>query len=64
MEPQAEIFMPDEQVVFRGRPMRVAGRVQFEGSSGQLTFRYFLADEAGAPGGWDDYDDFLFNGIG
>ena len=49
MEPQAEIFMPDEQVVFRGRPMRVAGRVQFEGSSGQLTFRYFLADAAGAP---------------
>ena len=49
MEPQAEIFMPDEEVVFRGRPMRVAGRVQFEGSSGQLTFRYLLADAAGAP---------------
>jgi hypothetical protein len=46
---QAEIFMPDEQVVFRGRAMRVTGRVQFEGASGQLTFRYLLADPAGAP---------------
>jgi hypothetical protein len=49
MEPQAEIFMPDEEVVYRGRPMRVTGRVQFEGSSGQLTFRYLLSEPTGAP---------------
>jgi hypothetical protein len=49
MAPEGEIFMPDEQVVFRHRPMRVTGRVQFEGSSGQLTFRYLLSDPAGAP---------------
>lgn len=46
---QGEIFALDEEVVFRGRPMRVTGRVQFEGSSGQLTFRYQLSDAAGAP---------------
>lgn len=49
MPSQDEIFMPGEQVVFRDRPMRVAGRVQFEGSSGQLTFRYLLSEPAGAP---------------
>jgi hypothetical protein len=49
MTAQGEIFMPDEEVVFRGRPMRVAGRVQLEGSSGQLTFRYLLSDPTGAP---------------
>jgi len=49
MASQGEIFMPDEHVVFRGRPMRVAGRVQLEGASGQLTFRYHLADPVGAP---------------
>jgi hypothetical protein len=41
--------MLDEEVVFRGRPMRVTGRVQFEGASGQLTFRYLLSDATGAP---------------
>lgn len=46
---QGEIFMPNEQVVFRRRPMQVAGRVQFEGASGQLTFRYLLSEPAGAP---------------
>jgi hypothetical protein len=49
MAPHGEIFMLDEQVVFRGRPMQVTGRVQFEGSSGQLTFRYQLSEPAGAP---------------
>jgi hypothetical protein len=49
MAPQSEIFMLDEEVVFRGRPMRVTGRVQFEGSNGQLTFRYLLSEPAGAP---------------
>jgi hypothetical protein len=47
--PQGEIFTLNEPVVFRGRPMRVTGRVQFAGSSGQLTFRYQLSDAAGAP---------------
>jgi len=49
MQSQGEIFMPGEDVVFRGRPMRVTGRVQFEGASGQLTFRYLLSDSSGAP---------------
>ena len=49
MAPQAEVFAIDEQVVFRGRQMRVSGRVQFEGSSGQMTYRYVLSDPTGAP---------------
>ncbi len=49
MARQGEIFMLEEEVVFRHRPMRVTGRVQLEGSSGQLMFRYQLADPAGAP---------------
>jgi hypothetical protein len=49
MDAQGEIFLLDEAVVFRGRPMQVAGRVQFEGANGQLTFRYLLSDPAGAP---------------
>lgn len=49
MARQGDIFALDEEVVFRGRSMRVTGRAQFEGSSGQLTFRYQLADAAGAP---------------
>ena len=49
MASEGEIFMLDEQVVFRGRPMRVTGRTQFEGASGQLTFRYLLSDPTGAP---------------
>ena len=49
MARQGEIFALDEEVVFRGRSMRVTGRVQFEGSSGQLTCRYQLSDATGAP---------------
>lgn len=49
MAAQGEIFLLDEEVVFRDRAMRVTGRVQFEGSSGQLTFRYHLSDPDGAP---------------
>ena len=49
MSSQGEIFMPGEEVIFRGRPVRVTGRVQFEGSSGQLTLRYQLSDATGAP---------------
>jgi len=48
MSSPGEIFMLDEEVVFRGRSMRVAGRVQFEGGNGQLTFRYVLSEPAGA----------------
>lgn len=43
------VFQLDAQVVFRGKPMRVAGRMLLEGASGQSTFRYLLSDEAGAP---------------
>ena len=49
MASQAEVFALDEQVVFRGRQMRVSGRVQFEASSGQITRRYLLMDPTGAP---------------
>ncbi len=49
MVSRVEVFALDEQVVFRGRQMRVAGRVHFEGSSGQLTYRYILSDPTGAP---------------
>ncbi len=49
MDAQGEIFLLDEEVVFRGRPMQVAGRVQFEGANGQLTFRYLLSEASGAP---------------
>ena len=49
MASPVEIFALDEQVVFRGRQMRVSGRVQFESSTGQLTYRYLLSDPTGAP---------------
>lgn len=49
MARQGEIFALDDEVTCRGRSMRVTGRVQFEGASGQLTFRYQLSDAAGAP---------------
>ncbi len=49
MAPGAEAFPLDEEVVFRGRQMRVSGRVQFEGASGQMTCRYVLSDPTGAP---------------
>lgn len=44
-----QVFALDAQVVFRGKPMRVAGRMLLEGASGQSTFRYLLVDETGAP---------------
>ena len=43
------VFTLDDVVVFRGKPMRVAGRMLLEGASGQSTFRYLLSDGAGAP---------------
>jgi len=49
MAPEAEVFVLDEEVVFRGRQVRVSGRVQFEGASGQMTYRYLLSDPTGAP---------------
>jgi hypothetical protein len=44
-----QVFSLDDKVVFRGKPMRVAGRMLLEGASGQSTFRYLLSDGAGAP---------------
>jgi hypothetical protein len=45
----AMVFSLDDVVVFRGKQMRVAGRMLLEGASGQSTFRYLLSDGAGAP---------------
>lgn len=42
-------FKLGEEVSFTGKPMRVAGLVQFEGANAQLVTRYLLADSAGAP---------------
>ncbi|HTP62867.1 MAG TPA: hypothetical protein VMJ14_12380 [Burkholderiales bacterium] len=44
-----DAFALDAAVVFRGRPMQVAGRLTLEGASGQTTFRYHLSDGTGAP---------------
>ena len=45
----AEPFAIDEQVMLRGRQTRVTGRVQFESTNGQTTWRYLLSDTDGAP---------------
>lgn len=42
-------FALDAEAVFRGKAMRVAGRMRLEGASGQLSHRYLLSDGAGAP---------------
>ena len=42
-------FELDAAVVFRGKSMRVTGRLQLEGASSQLTCRYLLSDGEGAP---------------
>lgn len=42
-------FKLDEEVSFAGKPMRVAGYVQYEGADAQVTTRYLLAEPAGAP---------------
>jgi hypothetical protein len=47
--PGPQVFRLDAAVVFRGKPMRVTGRMLLEGASGQSTFRYLLSDGAGAP---------------
>lgn len=47
--PGPQVFKLDAAVVFRGKPMRVAGRMLLQGASGQSTFRYLLSGGAGAP---------------
>jgi hypothetical protein len=42
-------FPLDAELVFRARPVRVAGRLTLEGASGQVSYRYHLSDGAGAP---------------
>jgi len=42
-------FELDAGTVFRGKAMRVAGRMRLEGASGQFTSRYLLSGNAGAP---------------
>ena len=49
MQDMPNSFALGASVAFRGKPMRVAGWMQLEGSSGQLSFRYLLSDGAGAP---------------
>jgi hypothetical protein len=45
----AQVFALDDAVVYRGKPMRIAGRMLLEGASGQSTFRYLISDGVGAP---------------
>jgi hypothetical protein len=45
----AKVFGLDAAVMYRGKPMRIAGRMLLEGASGQPTFRYLLSGGAGAP---------------
>ena len=42
-------FGLDEDVSLAGKPMRVAGLMQFDAGNDQLITRYLLADETGAP---------------
>ena len=44
----SESFDLDAEVVFRGKPMRVMGRMLLEGASGQRSVRYQLSDGSGA----------------
>lgn len=44
-----EVFALGAVVVFRGKAMRVVGRMQLEGANGQRSSRYHLSDGAGAP---------------
>jgi hypothetical protein len=45
----SESFALDAAVVFRGKQMKVMGRLLLEGASGQRSFRYQLSDGDGAP---------------
>ena len=49
MAQDALTFGIDEEMVFGGKLMRVAGLARFEGASGQRTTRYLLAEAFGAP---------------
>ena len=42
-------FKLDEEISFSGKPMKVAGLVQYEGANAQLATRYLLTESAGAP---------------
>ncbi len=42
-------FKVDEEISFSGKPMRVAGLVQYEGANAQVATRYLLTEAAGAP---------------
>ena len=44
-----QIFALHANVVYRDKPMRVAGLLRLEDSSGQALIRYLLSDGAGAP---------------
>jgi hypothetical protein len=44
-----KVFGLEAAVMFRGKPMRVAGRMLLGVASGQSTFRYLLSGGAGAP---------------
>jgi hypothetical protein len=42
-------FKLDEEISFSGKPMKVAGLVQYEGANAQIATRYLLTEPAGAP---------------
>ena len=42
-------FKLDEEISFSGKPMRVAGFVQYEGANAKISTRYLLTEAAGAP---------------
>ena len=42
-------FKLDEEIAFSGKPMRVAGYVQYEGANAQVSTRYLLTESAGPP---------------
>ena len=42
-------FQVDQEILLSGRPMRVAGHVQYEGANGETFTRYLLTEAAGAP---------------
>ena len=42
-------FSLDEEISYAGKPMKVAGLVQYEGADAKVATRYLLADATGAP---------------
>lgn len=49
MAPAAPRFRLDEEISFAGKPMRVAGWIQYEDADAQPLTRYQLAESGGAP---------------